>query len=312
MKVCLVTSKGDWKLGQTGKGKFAIRLGTEFEKMGIEVTSDTEAKSDIALHFGKMLCTPNAKKQIVRMGPAHVDTNQDYKKLNKRKAEAIRKADGVVYQSQFSKRMCDKFLGEAKCPTAVIFNGADPEFYEKLPYATGRKWNFLVATRTFTKQKRLKYVIKAFKQAAITDSCLWIAGKVEKKEMHDDIKYLGLLSDEALGSYHKSSHCFINICYADACSNAVAEALVSVSEGGKLVICCSQSGNEEMLGSHHAVINDKPWDFKPISKWPKPNVAELVELMKASTWCRGGPKKYLHIDNIAMQYRDFFNSVLEA
>ena len=312
MKVCLVTSKGDYRIAGTGKGKFAIRLADALMKMGVEITSDINEKSDIALHFGKMLCTSNATKQIVRMGPAHVDTNQDYKKLNKRKAEAIRKADGVVYQSQFSKRMCDKFLGEAKCPTAVIFNGADPEFYEKLePAESPFKYNFLAATRKWIPQKRLKYTVAAFDLANIPDSCLWIAGDAKKKYESDNVRYLGLLNDKELGRYYRLCNALIHMVYLDACPNVVAEALVA---GCKVMINAGCGTQELSPYFGDTPIRDREWDGKPVNlkKPPKVDVVKLATGFPifAKPFTPEDPT-HLYISNIAQQYKDFFESCLK-
>lgn len=316
MKLCVVTSKGSWRICRTGKGKFIKRLVPALEKLGVEVTSDWHDKSDVALHIGKMLVKANAKKQIVRMGPAHVDTNQDYKKLNKRKSEAIKKADGVIYQSEFCKRMCDVFLGKAKCPSTVILNGADPAFYLSAKKAVSPyRYNFLAATRKWTPQKRLKYTIKAFKMANIDDSCLWVAGDAGKYKKYacDNIRFLGILDDRQMARYYRLCDALIHMCYLDGCPNVVAEAYCS----GTMAIYNSEAGTKEYYGSTDFwMIKEPEWDYRPVNlnKPPKIDVEQLATFMNAI--CKpnismGIMAPWLHINEIAQQYKEFFEQCLK-
>ena len=321
MKLCIVTSKGNYKIANTGKGRFIKRLVPALQKLGVYVTSDPSEKTDVSLHIGKILCLPNTKKNIVRMGPSHCSTHEDYRALNKRKAKAIRKADGVIYQSEFCKRMCDHFLGEAKCLTTVIYNGADPKFYEDIePAESDFQYNFLAATRVWTKQKRLKYIIRAFEKASIPNARLWIAGTAPKEKNRyecNHIHFLGLLDDRELGSYYKLCNALIHMCYLDACPNVVTEAMVA----GCKVIWNSEAGTWELGGllleareGQHSHIYDPKWDFKPtdLRHPPKVNTDKLAswitKYVDDSRWYDPS----LYIDNIARLYKGFFEKCLNS
>ena len=130
MKCCIGNKYGTFDFSKTGKGFFVQRLCAELEKLGIQTTADPKEKVDIDMQISHMAYWPeNARKRILRRGPVKYDTNMDYKKSNHEDHKYMKQCHGVVYQSEFSKRMNDAFLGEPKESQkwAIIFNGADPE-----------------------------------------------------------------------------------------------------------------------------------------------------------------------------------------
>jgi len=315
MLLRLTNSHGSWSSAQTGKGFFVSRLIPALQEIGVEVTQSLDKQVDIDMHIGKFVYKPkNCKKVILRLGPAHVDKNQDYKKLNERKAEALKKCDAVIYQSEFGKKMCDAFLGK-KERWAIIGNGARSSDYldVKKAHSLFRK-NILASTRTWTKQKRLKEIIKSFKLACIGDCCLWIAGDakgLEKKYDDDSIKFLGSIDQRRLSRYYRMCDVMVSIVYLDCCPNAVAEAICA----GLPVITTDFGGTHEMVRGVMSTIKDTPWDFKAIdlNKPPKINRFELADTMRYCTNSKMSvDTRPVDIRNIAQQYKAFFEEVLDG
>jgi glycosyltransferase involved in cell wall biosynthesis len=310
MKIAIYNRNMTLKAPKTGKGFFLSRLTREFKKMGIKVTADPNKKVDITLGIGKFIFKPKGKA-ILRLGDIHKTTTENYKKLNKRKTGALKMADGVIFQSKYSRKLSRHFLGKEKCPSTVIFNGADPEYYRDIPAKESPfKYNFLCSTRKWLPQKRLKYAIKAFKRANIPDSCLWIAGIVlgnEKKHKADNVKFVGLLDNKTLGSYYKLCNAMIDVTYLSACPNNVVESLVA----GCPVICTNQGGTIELTGWGRM---DKPYNFKPINldRPPKLDVEKLATMFHLISEKEPIEAEHLYISNIARQYVKFFRKVLEC
>lgn len=307
MKVRIKTSGKDWSIAQTGKGKFALRLSTALKDLGVEITDNTEELVDIDLQIGRFHYRPeNFKKLVLRMGPAHVDIKSDYKKLNKPKTCAIKQADGVIYQSQFGKKMCDTFLGKAECKTAVIFNGAEiPALkvvkpYTKLVLACAREW---------TGQKRLDQIIDAFLLAGVEHSRLNIVGNTKLKSNEKSIKFHGPITDEQIKSFYYCSNTVVDIGYLACCDNVVCEAIANEC----IVIASSEGGNSELV-DRFFVVNDRPWDFKPlkIMNPPRIDVAVLASRIRESLANKYAVETH-HIDirSVAEQYVDFFKEVLK-
>lgn len=311
MKVRFITSKETWRNVGTGKGFFVLKLMGALEKLGVECLTTEKGKSDIDFHISRFhYKSKRCKARVLRLGPVHADTRKNYKYLNYLKQKALKRCEGVVYQSKFSKRFCDKFIGKARKKWAIIFNGARPEDYNVPPHPSPFKYNFLASTRDWIEMKRLPDIVKAFKLANIEDSCLWICGdhqKKAKKYKADNIKFVGLIGNDELAPYYRMANALIHLVYIDASPNTVTEALVA----GCPVIATDQGGTHEL--GVQTLIKDKPWKFKPFNhkKMPKVDLEAVAEAMKEYKY-RSYPVNapHLWIDNIAEQYLKFFLEVL--
>ena len=311
MKVRFITRKGDWSNSNSGKGFFIARLLPALERIGVECVTTTDGDVDIDFHMSRFhYKSKRCKKKILRLGPVHADTRKNLKYLNHLKQQALKRCDGVIYQSKFSKKMCDKFIGKAKNKIAIVFNGANPEAYNAEPAGSQYKYNFLASTRNWIELKRLPQIIESFNRAAVKDSCLWIAGDLDKnrKVDQDNIIYLGPLTQDELPLYYATCHTVIHGVYIDASPNAVTEALVA----GCSVICGDQGGTHE-LGCQ-AVIPEKEWNFKPFNykKSPKMDCSKWAEAIRSTLDRTGNNAPHLQIDNIAKQYKAFFEEVLNG
>ncbi len=303
MKILILPTKA-----VTGKGKFQDRLALALHKIGVTVTRNIGDAVDVALHVGRIRHKTNAKKIVLRVGPACIDSRKDYKAINKEKWKSVEQADAIVYQSEYSMKVYRMFVGHPKCPEGIIYNGACPEFYAKVKTAVSPfKYNFLAAQRKWIPQARLKDIVKSFLKADIPQSALWIAGTVEKKRKGKNVYYMGLQNDKDLGRMYKLCDALIHMIYLDAMPNVCVEAMVA----GCQVICGDQGGTIELTGEG---IIDKPFKFKPVDlkKPPKVNEKALAELLKEKACAQQHPIKidHIHIDSIARQYLNFFKKVI--
>ena len=311
IKVCIATTKGSWSCSSTGKGFFMARLIPEFENLGVKVTTKPDDKSDIHVGIGKFLYKPKSGKRVLRLGPCHFNKKEDWKTLNKRKSDAVRKADGVIYQSQWSKKVCNKYLGRNEVE-AVIFNGSPIQKKH-----TSHPNYFVALTRTWLPQKRLKTIIRAFKMAEIQGAVLYVFGNVKKKvdfDEHGDVKiiYEGLVDRQRLSFILNLCNTLVHPVYLDCAPNAIVEALCA----GCRVITTDQGGTRELVKDNGIILKDKPWDFKPINldKPPKLSIERLAEAMCMEA-VDGRPvvdASHVDIRNIAKQYKGFFERVLDA
>jgi len=309
MKVRFIKTKDDWTKVRTGKGFFVQRLIKHLTELGVECVTTTEGFCDIDFHISRFhYKSENCTKKVLRLGPVHSDSRGSVDYHNYKKRKALKQSDAVIYQSEFSKKMCDKFIGKSRGRTTIIFNGAENSYRES-KIKSEFKYNYLASTRDWIAQKRLPEIITAFNLANVNDSCLWIAGDTSryKKVKQRNIKYLGIISQDQLKEYYNLCHTVIHGVYIDACPNAVVEELVN----GCSVICGDQGGTKE-LGCD-VVIKDKPWNFKAFNhkKTPKMNIKAWANAI-ASTTTRRAPAEHLYIQNIARQYKAFFEEVLNV
>jgi len=333
MKICFGNKRGNWNTSKTGKGKFASRLIKAWGKMGIETTTDPKEKVDVDLQISKWrYCPVNATIRILRRGPVYYDTNIKYKAMNHEDSKDMKMVDGVVYQSDFSKKMNHAFVCKPEIPEVVIFNGADPDEYKNLePAISPYKYNFLASTREWVWEKRLEDIIESFFLADIKNSCLWICGAVwenekrynpkqkdfQKKYNQGNIRFLGNCNDETVGSLYKLCNAMVHIVYVDACPNSVVEALVA----GCKVISNNTGGQEEIVKRCTPyAMKDPKYDFKKRNRRKPPTSDRDFISQRLKSYCYEDDNegdwmaatRFLHIDTIAKQYLDFFRKVLDG
>jgi glycosyltransferase involved in cell wall biosynthesis len=299
--------------GKTGKGRFMRRLVQAWHNMGVQMTDDAEIRADIAIHVGRVYTKTKVRKNILRVGPACVDTNKPWQKVNKEKAQAVKASDGVIYQSAYSQKVYHALVCRPMLPEAVIFNGATRPDYVDVAYPSNRAHTFLASTRIWLKQKRLKDIVKSFVLAEIPRSELIICGDSrglsKKYSCLENVKFFGLVDDATLESLYLKARAMIHITYLDACPNSVVEAQLV----GCPVICTDQGGTHELVRTG-IILEDNPFGYKAIDLNHPPAIShtELANAMRAICDFQHDPDAAddLHIDNIAQKYLDFFREVL--
>ena len=327
MIVRLTNNKGSWTCAETGKGKFVQRLIRAWERMGIVVTQDTDAKVDIDMQISKWNYKPkNARRTVIRRGPCHYDTNMDYKGHNKEDRADLKQCDGIVFQSDFAMKLHESFIGVDK-PSCVIFNGAD-DYTDVKPWVSEYKYNFYAGTREWFWEKRLKGIIDSFIVANIPNSKLWIAGQIwdtprrfppyqkefPKKYKGLPIEFVGQLDDHKIARMYKMCIAFLHACYIDVCPNAVAEALAA----NRPVLCTNVGGQKELVERTNKSwclnidpeYNFKPCDRRNLPKLNKEKYAEGIRMMCDQKWLPEYDVSHVAIESIAKQYLEFFERIL--
>jgi len=305
----------------TGKGFFFHRLAGCLKDHDVEIVSESE-QADIALHNTKVKSN-NARFNIVRIDGVYHNSKQNYNKLNKSVFKGFHElADAVIYQSNFSKRIADYYLGEFDGPTTIISNGADPNFYlETIPSVSSYDSTFITTSR-WRPHKRLRDIIASFLIADLDNSVLYVAGDVKdsgltpkelkKYRKMPSVEFLGRLDQGVLARYLVSSDAFIHLCWFDNCPNGVVEAICA----GLPVITNNVGGTHEIVSKSGGYVLplDKPYNLKPCDLYNPPAI-DREEL--ARTIIAASKYKSLSIDcscvdinNIAMKYKAFFEKIL--
>lgn len=300
--------------GKTGKGRFCQRLVKAWREMGINITEYPKAKADVALHIGRMNYHSKARKQVLRVGPACINTNMNWRKINHEKASSVKKAAAIIYQSKYSKKIYHKLVCHPDKPETIIYNGADPRDYGVTAEYDYYKYNFLASTRVWISQKRLKQTIRAYLESDIPNSRLVVCGDScglnKKYKSIKNVYFHGPADDNYITAYYDICTAMIHLTYIDACPNSVVEAQVA----GCPVICTDQGGTKEVL-RYGKILPDKPFKYSPVNldKPPKIDRELLIQAMnEATTWkFDKNLAADLHIDNIARQYIKFFEQVLK-
>ncbi|MBD3293849.1 MAG: glycosyltransferase [Armatimonadia bacterium] len=320
MKVCIAAKSGDWSAATTGKGFFAARLAAEMKSLGAKVTADTSEKVDVALHIGHIHYKSHARKDVLRLGPARVSTHENMSKLNAAKAKSVKIADGIVFQSEYSRRVMRKFVAKPPRKSTVVYNGVNYDWYDECVAAKDlpHKVVFVASTRKWIPQKRLKDVVLSFKAADIKDSALYVLGNPlefnHKKHGADNIHFAGNCDQIEIASYLKAATAMVHAVYLDACPNSVVEAI-----GAKApVVCTDQGGTVELLkGWNYIAVQDKPFAWKPVNLAKPPRIdhtvmAGALRMAAETKWGECDRPERCDIGVVANNYLQFFEEVLDG
>jgi glycosyltransferase involved in cell wall biosynthesis len=304
----------NYNINYNGPHNFMSRIQKQFGRMpNIELTHNEYNNHDIAFHLVEPN-PPTNKINISRMDGVyhHYDFFGD---PNRSIKDGLRKCQAVVYQSEFSKKLCEAFIGEFDGPTTIINNGADKIYFDSIPAEEKKhKYNF-ICSASWNSHKRLKEIINAFLNAGLDDSVLFVAGEnyhlaLDKKTYPDNIVFTGKLDESKLISLYKICDACIHISRFDSCPNSVVESLLCNCP----VITNNITGTTELVEKCGGIICkiDDEYDYKYVDLYNPPAIdinivsQAIVESVNNKIIIDSTP---LLINNVADKYLSFFEEV---
>lgn len=307
----------------TGKAFFCERLASALSSLDdVRVISDIRQRHDVSLHVVLIEGMEAKAKRVVRLDGVWHNTAQDFGAQNDAIRYHMNNADAVIYQTQFSRLVADKYLFPYEGLWDVIFNGADPSFYAVPPLQKTHRHTFIAYSR-WRPHKRLLETITCFLEAGIEDSCLYVAGDLSKcgvqpeqlKRIFDmpNIRYLGILTQEQLAHTLRICDASLHLSWIDWCPNSVVEAIAA----GLPVVTNNVGGAQELVRPSGGFVCriDEPWDMRPCNLYSPPPIDPTI-VAEALHRCAGDSIKvsweHVEIRNIALQYKRFFERVLDA
>ena len=216
------------------------------------------------------------KPMVLRLDGIWFNSEQNYKEQNRIIEFSYKNANAVVFQSEFNKKLTEKWFGEHK-NSHVVHNAADLKQIER---ANASFWDITFGKQTevwscasaWRPHKRLNENIKYFLEFAPPGAMLAVAGKGADSErlnyrFNERIVFLGELDYMSLLSLYKRSSTFIHLAYLDHCPNVVVDAQAA----GCSIICSSTGGTSEIVEKGTIVVEDQ-WDLKPCKLYEPPKI----------------------------------------
>jgi glycosyltransferase involved in cell wall biosynthesis len=246
---------------------------------------------------------------IQRLDGIYYDTAKDYVQMNAPIKATYDVADGVVFQSEWSKKLVESQFGPAK-KYAIINNGTDIDVIQSIPPATGlddfdkvwscaSSWFYEDGTQRYI--KRLEENIRYFQEHSGENDILCIAGDVRDFENPDDDKivFLGELGLTELFSVYRRSDYFLHLGRFDNCPNVVVDARAA----GCHIICSSLGGTVEVAGKDATVIVEDEWDFVPFE-------CNVLSSLDFSRKMNNTYEKDISMDFVSDRYLEFFGELM--
>ena len=305
----------DFKPSPSGAGRFCSRLVPALKKLGVLIRSSKDC--NIALWIIRER-TPVKVKSVLRIDGVYLAKDDGKLYRNKLVKKALRIADCVIFQSKYSKLMAENVLGIEPRQSKIIYNGANPSNYTPDDKLKFYKRNVIVSNRyAATEERRHKRTKEMFKIAVEyckmrKDVGFWFAGKIRGKapDGGKQIKFIGNVPEEKLRKYVATADVMLHLSWLDYCPNSVVEALVA----GTPVICAGGSGTEEIVGNAGSILNLGLPPLGIVKNLKPPSFKYELVYNALDKWLEKRvriAKPELHIDNIARQYKEVFEEVLQ-
>lgn len=305
-----------------GKGKFVRRLATSLEDNGCKIV-ESPIDCDINFRMNSLPSTTHGKR-VVRLDDAVYSKEVMHKKTeaNKVLRRAVKEADGIVYQSQIAKNMCDGILGFCKGSFKIIYNGVSIDFSEEIDCVDLPGKNFLHASERLFPMRRLDRILDCWQEFVMDKDDAFLHIVYDKRHNYTSIKDFGsfknvmvydIMIQPKLNNLIASCDAAILMKYQDSCPNFGAESIAC----GTPLLIGNSVGLSEVLSEPEAIVVrvDDTFTFSFVD-WTKPPFEHPERLISSFGRVYDMEKptiklpEVLNINFVAKQYIDLFEEIL--
>lgn len=251
---------------------------------------------------------------IVRIDGIYYDLESNYEMRNKEISVSHSICEGIIYQSNFSKMMCERWLSPARSDSKkkVVYNGIE---LNPVKNFNNKDIDIVVAAK-WRRHKRLKEIIDLFItfNKLYPSSTLHILGNLHenKKVNHKKIIYYGMVSFDDVLRVMSRANFTLHLSKRDSCPNSVIE---SISLGVPVITTSNCGGATEVCSiTKGCYICDGDGDFnntdlcKPYSEeWnilsdttKKQIINSMVDIIENNV--RANPPHEISIEYCTEQY----------
>ena len=253
----------------TGPNSFAQKLVKYGQKSGC--TFNLDQRPDSYLCFIESYKEKFNAPMFQRIDGIYFNTRSDYRLQNSNIRRTYELATGVIFQSEFNKKLTTKYFGDHP-NTTVIHNGADLEKINNTKALSNSVLDHYESVwccaSNWRPHKRLKDNIRYFLEHSSNKECLVVAGKTDYPKAHDRVFFVGDMPHEALIALYKRSKYFLHLSWLDHWPNVVVDARAS----GCRIVCSSTGGTREIAGPDAVVLEENEWDMSPIDLYSPPQI----------------------------------------
>ena len=268
---------------------------------------------------------------VLRVDGIYFDTKNtvgDTKKLNAGIFSSIDKSDGVIFISEFSKKMVEKFHRKISKPNVIIHNTVDTSIFTPDGPNLRSRLNFsenvrvIVTSAHWRRHKRLKETVMLFNRIRRTSKYAWkllvLGGKPDYIVEDKDIIYAGEVIPNELPSWYRTADLYVHLAWIESCGNTQIEAMAC----GLPVVCMNNGGiGETVIKVNGGIVSnaDEPYNLEKLDFYnpPEPNYELLTRDIENifedyQQWVKKINYSALDINNVAMHYVKFITQVYNS
>jgi len=285
--------------------------------------------ADCTIHYSHVQFTLNTPfKKVLRLDGCYYDTgffashnDSQGRASNKPLETSVNLADRVIYQSEYSKKLCERYLklksvwpmDKPNSPFHIIYNCGDywraPEEHEGFNIVVCSKWR---------RWKRLKEMLTVCNKLPFPHT-LHVVGKIDHSAFGRDVRLYGELEHEEMKKLYKRMDVALHLAKRDACPNTVVEF---ISAGIPVIVSDKGGGAAELakMSNDCTIVfgDEDPTEVDPVAQYsdewnklPKRFEDNVIEVIQSVYNDR--PKTFLPEEltpeYCAKKYAEVFNSL---
>jgi len=285
----------------SGPNTFGSRLAYALIQKGYEIV-ESDKDYDVFLCFIEPSSRPKAgKKFILRLDGIWFKPSQ-FETHNRNIKWAYDNCDMVVWQSEFDKKMTQKWWGKKE--GVVIPNGIDlgykPKIHPELQKIKDQYDRIFTCSANWHRQKRLKENIEFFQKNKDKNDALFVLGKNPDYLVKDEnIIYFNHQPHDICLQIYSLSDWFLHLAWLDHCPNVVVEALSQKCP----VVYTDSGGTREIVGKNGIEIPESnPYNFE-LTDYDSPYALDIEKISLNKPKINN---KHLDINKIAKMYEEIF------
>ncbi|OYT16621.1 MAG: hypothetical protein B7C24_06820 [Bacteroidetes bacterium 4572_77] len=263
-----------------GPSVFVKNFVEECVKRGHKIVYDVQKDCDCGL----VISTTNEEalkklkkygiKTIIRLDGFYIPEYWDNRKGRKMTLDKIqvnnvmrkdlKRYDEVIFQSNWSKKMFDRWLGERKDHFTVIHNGVNTKKFKPLNRGIKNSVIMVGALRhaymanTFFGAMNIFYENKGRANWLLAGTMDKVCKKIYSQyAARPGVKYLGPASNDQLVGIYNKANVLLHPRAGDSCPNVVLEAMAC----GLPVVCASWGGAAELVGKAGVIAEIDKWGY---------------------------------------------------
>lgn len=271
-----------------------------------------------------VMCRLLKVKSVLRVDGFYVPedkVDQDFQQpkkfrlwLNNRLKYDLESFDHVIYQSNFSKKICDRYLFNRRDNFSIISNGTNINKFKFVNKETSDTIKIIVLGKHYPKHLNLALNIFSEVLEAIPAELVIIGpmrNGVDGVQDHINhssvgagtlkfVRCLGIRTYDELPALLSNADIFLHVKVGDWCPNAVLEAMAS----GLPVVCPSWGGTKELVGNAGIIVDGPEWgvDDSLISGMVDGVITLSQNLNYFKKLARSRAESHFNIEDTSKQY----------
>ena len=265
---------------------------------------------------------------VIRVDGLYFDTENTVgstEEMNRVIFEGIKGSSGVVFVSEFSRIMVERFHKPSTVPTMIIHNKVPLDLFSprgtnmRSRLGIGVDERVLVTSAHWRRHKRLEETIKLVNLLRAKDKHhykLVVLGQKPKNiPQTEGVIFCGEIKPNELPSWYRAADIYVHLAWIEPCGNSQIEAMAC----GLPVVCTNNGGIGETVAAAGGGIvstSDNPYKYTKLNYYspPEPDYSALIRDIKTIfshlDYFRDNIiRTSLDIDVGAKQYVDFISRI---